>query len=290
MLFAPFLKNWTFVRSPEHIAGGHRYLPPRQDINAPDLYIPLMALWTYCMLVGIGLLARGGFRPEAMYNAVSSALGSWLCQTLLLKGVLWVLGVGGTAPLLELGAYSGYTWVWACATLLATLSNSRMGYHVVWVYSSFASALFLVRTMRRVILQVGEEVFYGFVRFHSALPFSSTLSRIQSTPSLSPPFIRRNRGRTTPTPRPTITSSWAWPCSSSRSWPGWDGSRGTCKSPEAALCGLCKVFCLNECLEGPCVLPFCGALLRICVCARPDFCNQGICNDAEKKQSGQLNV
>lgn len=154
MLMAPFLRTWTFVRAPEHIAGGHRYLPPRQDINAPDLYIPLMALWTYSMLIGIGLLARGGFRPEAVYNAVSSAVASWVCQTLLLKAVLWVLGVGGAAPILELGAYSGYTWVGACATLLATLSGSRMGYHIVWVYSSFASALFLVRTMKRVILQV----------------------------------------------------------------------------------------------------------------------------------------
>lgn len=35
MLLAPFLKRWNFVRMPEQISGGHKYLPPRQDANAP---------------------------------------------------------------------------------------------------------------------------------------------------------------------------------------------------------------------------------------------------------------
>lgn len=30
MLLAPFLRRWTYARSPEHISGGHKYLPPRQ--------------------------------------------------------------------------------------------------------------------------------------------------------------------------------------------------------------------------------------------------------------------
>ena len=37
----------------------------------PDLYIPLMALWTYCLLVGAALLAGRTFRPEVIYNTVS---------------------------------------------------------------------------------------------------------------------------------------------------------------------------------------------------------------------------
>ncbi|KAL6776845.1 HRF1 [Auxenochlorella protothecoides x Auxenochlorella symbiontica] len=153
MLLAPFLRRWTYARSPEHISGGHKYLPPRQDVNAPDLYIPFMALWTYCMLVGIGLLARGGFRPEAVYNAVTSALVAWGLHTLVLRAMLWSLGAGAAAPALELAAYAGYPWVGACATLAATLLRNRVAYHVVWVYASFAAAVFLVRTMKRVILQ-----------------------------------------------------------------------------------------------------------------------------------------
>lgn len=126
-------------------------------MNAPDLYIPFMALWTYCMLVGIGLLARGGFRPEAVYNAVTSALVAWGLHTLVLRAMLWSLGAGAAAPALELAAYAGYPWVGACATLAATLLRNRVAYHVVWVYASFAAAVFLVRTMKRVILQVREK-------------------------------------------------------------------------------------------------------------------------------------
>jgi hypothetical protein len=35
MLSAPFLKRWSYVRVLEQISGGHKYLPPRQDANAP---------------------------------------------------------------------------------------------------------------------------------------------------------------------------------------------------------------------------------------------------------------
>lgn len=141
LLAAPFLKRWNYARHAEQISGGHKYLPPRQDVNAPgeerwrvgflgvqcscwmaeslwstrtaeggcllrvlhsaslaavlvaaaarrpanrcrtpvpllpsDLYIPVMALWTYCLLLGVAALARsgptGGFKPETIYNSV----------------------------------------------------------------------------------------------------------------------------------------------------------------------------------------------------------------------------
>ena len=51
--------------------GGHKYLPPRQDVNAPDLYIPFMAVCTYCLLASISKLAHGSFTPDSMYALVS---------------------------------------------------------------------------------------------------------------------------------------------------------------------------------------------------------------------------
>ena len=53
------------------ITGGHKYLPPRQDANAPDLYIPFMAVCTYCLLASISKLAHRSFTPESMYALVS---------------------------------------------------------------------------------------------------------------------------------------------------------------------------------------------------------------------------
>eukprot|EP00798_Chlamydomonas_sp_ICE-L_P015555 gene15553-21649_t len=47
MLLAPYLKQWTFTRQADQ--SGQRLQAPRPDMNAPDLYIPIMALWTYCV-------------------------------------------------------------------------------------------------------------------------------------------------------------------------------------------------------------------------------------------------
>lgn len=40
--------HWT--RIAEQVAGGLTYKPPRGDMNAPDLYIPLMACLSYILL------------------------------------------------------------------------------------------------------------------------------------------------------------------------------------------------------------------------------------------------
>ena len=59
------------------ITGGHKYLPPRQDINAPDLYIPFMAVCTFCLLACVSKLTHGSFTPESMYAVVCSLSLPW---------------------------------------------------------------------------------------------------------------------------------------------------------------------------------------------------------------------
>ena len=66
MLLAPFLKKWSYTRALEQISGGHKYLPPRQDVNAPDLYIPLCAAWC----AGRGGTRRG--RPAGWAEGAAS--------------------------------------------------------------------------------------------------------------------------------------------------------------------------------------------------------------------------
>ena len=61
------------ARRPQ-IAGGHKYLPPRQDASAPDLYIPLMAACTYCVLASVAQTAGRRFKPDTMYATVRSGL------------------------------------------------------------------------------------------------------------------------------------------------------------------------------------------------------------------------
>ena len=118
-----------------------------------------MGLWTYCLLIGLILFLNESFRPDIVYSTVSTALGAWVTHTFGLKLVLWVLGIPSAAPLLELAAYAGYPFVIACLTMIAHLCLGRTGYHVVWAYGSLAQAVFLVRTMKRVVFQ--EAVHYS---------------------------------------------------------------------------------------------------------------------------------
>ncbi len=67
------------------ISGGHKYLPPRQDVNAPDLYIPLMGAGTYCLLICLAAAQRRKFKPELMTAAVSTTFAAWTAHTVLLK-------------------------------------------------------------------------------------------------------------------------------------------------------------------------------------------------------------
>jgi hypothetical protein len=93
MLACPFLKRWSYVRQHEPVAGGgvgvgvgvggaagvagaSRWSPPCSDVNAPDLYLPLLAAWTYALLVaGVAALSAAGGRRAIFGNGGSAAAG-----------------------------------------------------------------------------------------------------------------------------------------------------------------------------------------------------------------------
>lgn len=53
------------------ITGGHPFKSPRQDVNAPDLYIPVVSLFTYCILGSISMVVKGQWTTDSMYALVS---------------------------------------------------------------------------------------------------------------------------------------------------------------------------------------------------------------------------
>lgn len=64
LIFFPFVhKNWTRLMVSQGDEDAYR--APRDDINAPDLYIPTMAFLTWVMLSAIVLGAQLKFTPEA---------------------------------------------------------------------------------------------------------------------------------------------------------------------------------------------------------------------------------
>ncbi|KAG2242462.1 hypothetical protein Bca52824_095689 [Brassica carinata] len=55
IVLLPFLHRGHWTRISEPVVGRLSYKPPIYDINAPDLYIPLMAFGTYLVLAGFSL-------------------------------------------------------------------------------------------------------------------------------------------------------------------------------------------------------------------------------------------
>lgn len=98
VVLCPFLHKGHWTRIAEQVAGGLKYKPPRHDINAPDLYLPIMALVTYILLSGFLLGMAGKYATSHDYHMRLSLLsklrqfdegydaGTWFGSTCVLNG------------------------------------------------------------------------------------------------------------------------------------------------------------------------------------------------------------
>jgi multisubunit Na+/H+ antiporter MnhB subunit len=126
------------------------FLPPRDDLNSPDMYIPVMALVTYILLSVMLAGFRGHFHPELLGSITTTAIAVIAFEILCLKLAMYILTINNESQLLDLVAYSGYKFVGIIVTLVASeiLTPGRgTGSWVGWVvffYTFQANAFFLV--------------------------------------------------------------------------------------------------------------------------------------------------
>ncbi|KAK4784684.1 hypothetical protein SAY86_019052 [Trapa natans] len=145
----PFLHRGPWTRISEPVGGRLSYKPPVFDINAPDLYIPLMAFGTYIVLAGFSLGLQGKFSPEALNWLFMKGLVGWFLQVALLKVILLSLG-SGEAPLLDIVAYGGYPFTGLTISVLGKLLV-RYLYYALMPLTCLCMGIFLVKTMKRVL-------------------------------------------------------------------------------------------------------------------------------------------
>ncbi|KZT35215.1 YIF1-domain-containing protein [Sistotremastrum suecicum HHB10207 ss-3] len=151
LLFPWRHRPWS-RRSRRSEAGIQEWLPPREDINSPDLYIPSMALVTYVLLSAVLTGIQGRFDPQILGAASTKSIFVVIVEFLVVKLGCYLLNIqGGTV--MDVAAYGGYKFVGIIPTLLATvLKFSRTLYWLVFLYSFCANAFFLLRSLRYVIL------------------------------------------------------------------------------------------------------------------------------------------
>ncbi|KAG9248671.1 ER to Golgi transport protein-like protein Yif1 [Calycina marina] len=135
------------------------FLPPRDDLNSPDMYIPVMALVTYILLSTLLAGLRGAFQPELLGAAATWAAVVVFLEILGLKLGVYLLSISNDSQLMDLIAYSGYKFVGVIFTLLgsAIFTGGNGGWvgwvgWVIFAYAFSANALFLLRSLKYVLL------------------------------------------------------------------------------------------------------------------------------------------
>uniref|UniRef100_A0ACB8G790 Uncharacterized protein n=1 Tax=Sphaerodactylus townsendi TaxID=933632 RepID=A0ACB8G790_9SAUR len=127
-------------------------LPPRQDVNAPDLYIPSMAFITYILLAGMALGLQKRFSPEVLGICASTAFVWVVIEVLALLLGLYLITVQSDLGTFDLLAYCGYKYVGMILVVVGGLIFGSNGYYIALAWASCALMYFMVRSLRMKIL------------------------------------------------------------------------------------------------------------------------------------------
>jgi len=145
LLLFPFRhKLWSRQMKRNDQTGQEVFCPPREDLNAPDLYIPVTALATYILVIGFRA-GKASFKPELLGKTASSALGVVLFEVILLKLGCYLFSVTSDSQLLDLISYCGYKFVGiilAVVTRMILPEEHAWGFWAVFVYTCFATGFF----------------------------------------------------------------------------------------------------------------------------------------------------
>lgn len=125
---------------------------PRFDVNAPDLYIPVMAFITYILVAGLALGTQSRFSPDSLGLQASSALAWLLLEVLLILLSLYLVTVSTDLSTIDLLAFAGYKYVGMIIGLLSGLLFGRTGYYVVLSWCCLSIFVFMIRTLRLKLL------------------------------------------------------------------------------------------------------------------------------------------
>ncbi|KAG9299729.1 hypothetical protein G9A89_013089 [Geosiphon pyriformis] len=152
LLFPWWHKPWSrLVKRSEQNGQMEGFKPPREDINSPDLYIPVMALVTYVLLTGIVAGTEHKFHPEVLGMNATTAFLIVLLDLFFIKTGCYLLNISSETQLLDLMAYSGYKFIGTIVTLIISMIAPFWLVAATFFYTSFSTGFFLLRSLRYVV-------------------------------------------------------------------------------------------------------------------------------------------
>lgn len=163
LLLFPWLhKDWERIRiGDEGVTNQARtsdFAPPIADINAPDLYLPIMAFLTYFLCLGFLKGTKGTFNPELLSDTATASAITMALEIAVMKGTLYFLGMAQqfNIPWIELAIYATYKYVVIALCLLIGINFGNAVYSGCIVYCSLAMTFFVYKTMDKAIPKPGD--------------------------------------------------------------------------------------------------------------------------------------
>lgn len=159
ILLVPFMhKDWQRQRHPNGAQAEHgMWQVPAYDINAPDLYVPTMALITYTLLMGYVLGTFGKFNPEVLTLTASSSFGMLFFEFCVLK-LGFYLTNSASPHFLDLVAYCGYKFVTAIVIALLGFLLGPLALYLLVLVLGASSAVFMMKTLKWAMQSSSEQL------------------------------------------------------------------------------------------------------------------------------------
>ncbi|EQC39901.1 hypothetical protein SDRG_02557 [Saprolegnia diclina VS20] len=147
MLLVPFLhSNWRRRTEPSDSTGEITYKPPTDDVNAPDLYIPLMSFATYILLVGFIKGTSGQFNPDVIGDVGMYCVMLQCLEIAVMKACLHVLN--SSISFLDLVAFTGYKYVPLVLNTVVRMLLGSMAYYIALLYTGLTTTYFMLQCLK----------------------------------------------------------------------------------------------------------------------------------------------
>lgn len=158
VLFPYRNKNWNRLTSQEATGdpspnGQTLYAPPSHDVNAPDLYIPLMSFVTYILLWAAFQGLNEKFHPKLFGYLASQTLAFSVVDIAFFKIGLYLLNCSQSS-MWDLVAFSSYKYVVIIVLLCwkHLVGNGWVSYFPVVIVLTINLAVFLMRSLKFLVL------------------------------------------------------------------------------------------------------------------------------------------
>ncbi|WKY11806.1 hypothetical protein Q1695_003405 [Nippostrongylus brasiliensis] len=149
ILLFPFAhRDWSLKYT-----GSDDPVPAKDDVNAPDLYIPLMAFITYVIISGFVLGTQGRFSPEMLGILTSNAFIWIIIENIIIFVSKYVMNISQSLTVWHSLAYSTYKFFGMIICLLMFMGGGKTFYYCTLVYTSLALVFFLLRTVKNFVFQ-----------------------------------------------------------------------------------------------------------------------------------------